>query len=485
MLGRVRNSVRITTLLAGIKIVSGTLCLLLIALLLALWLKPPALLRVGANYSAKIVCSNVFLAGRDPDEVLRADVQAPGIAILRLMRVSVDRERRTVHAGFLGFIGDGLALARPRVGCTTVPDGNLNFAAATDPTAAPPDTSPSSTASASTASSTLAPAAPAADTLWPEGNAVAGNAALQHLLSDHALTGPGMRALLIVDHGRIVAERYALGFSAQTPLLGWSMSKTVVAGLIGMLVKDGKVQLEQSALWPAGDGREHIRIADLLAMSSGLHFNEAYGAVSDVTSMLYLQPDMAAFARNQPLDHPVGESWSYSSGTAVILSRIMQDAAGADSADFVNHRLFSPLGMTSATMEADEHGTLVGSSYMYATARDWARYGQFLLQDGVWQGSALLPAGYVAMMATPVKASGGQYGQGQVWLWGSDAATPGVNPDAAFGIPADTFYMSGHDGQTVAIIRSRQLVIVRLGLTPYANHYSTQPLLKAVLEATQ
>jgi len=267
-------------------------------------------------------------------------------------------------------------------------------------------------------------------------------------------------------------------------LLGWSMTKTVMAGVIGMLIKDGKLKLDQADLWPgATDGREHIRVADLLAMSSGLLWNEAYGAVSDVTGMLYLQPDMAAFARAQPLAHPVGEVWSYSSGTAVILSRIAQESAGEDLIGFINARLFGPLRITSATIESDEHGTPVGSSYMYATARDWARYGQFLLQDGIWQGQDLLPSGYVAMMATPVAASRGQYGQGQTWLWGSDAATPGVNPDAAFGIPADTFWMSGHDGQYVAIIKSRQLVIVRQGLTPYALGYSPQPLVKAVLDA--
>jgi CubicO group peptidase (beta-lactamase class C family) len=283
-----------------------------------------------------------------------------------------------------------------------------------------------------------------------------------------------------------VAERYASGFSAGTPLLGWSMTKTVMAGLIGMLVKDGKLSLDQAGFWPAhaGDGRDRIRVADLLAMSSGLKFNEAYGSVSDVTSMLYLQPDMAGFARAQPLAHGIGELWSYSSGTALILSRIMQDAAGGDGEAFAKERLFKPLGMSSATLELDEHGTLVGSSYMYATARDWARYAQLLLQEGVWQGQQLLPSGYVAMMATPVAASGGQYGHGQVWLWGSDATAPGVNPDAAFGIPADTFWLSGHDGQSIAVIRSRQLIIVRLGLTPESLGYSTQALVKAVLEAT-
>ncbi|MGA2344326.1 MAG: 6-aminohexanoate hydrolase, partial [Steroidobacteraceae bacterium] len=123
------------------------------------------------------------------------------------------------------------------------------------------------------------------------------------------------------------------------------------------------------------------------------------------------------------------------------------------------------------------------SSYVYATPRDWARYGQFLLQQGVWHGRALLPPGYVALMATPVAASRGQYGQGLVWLWGSDAETPGQNPDAAFGIPPDTFWMEGHDGQFIAIIASRELVIVRLGLTPARLHYRPQTLVKALLAA--
>jgi len=187
---------------------------------------------------------------------------------------------------------------------------------------------------------------------------------------------------------------------------------------------------------------------------------------------LYLEPDMAGFARAQPLAHPPGEFWSYSSGTANILSRLVQDASGGLGAKYPAEKLFKPLGMTSATMEADEYGTLVSSSYMYATARDWARYGLFLAQDGVWRGRELLPRGYVAMMASPVAASGGQYGHGLVWLSSSGA-----------GLPADTFWMEGHDGQSTAIIPSRQLVIVRLGLTPASTHYSPQPLVKAVLDA--
>jgi CubicO group peptidase (beta-lactamase class C family) len=460
------------------KVLSGvaiTLVLLLLILLFALWLKPPDILRVGANYSAKIVCSNVFLAGRDPDEVLRGDVQAPGIALLRLMRVTVDRERRVVRAGLLGFIGDGLAVARPGQGCAAVPDGNLEFAehvgiAATRDSSAPP-------ASASAGADAAEP--------WPMGSSVTTTAALDHLIADDTLAGPGMRAIVVVYRRRIVAERYGTGFSPTTPLLGWSMAKSVLAGLVGVLVQEGRLTLDQSAGWPVSgsSGRERIRIADLLAMTSGLRWNEAYGAVSDVTRMLYLESDMADFARSQPLVHPAGEFWSYSSGTANILARIAQDAAGPRGAGVATETLFKPLGMASATMETDEYGTLVGSSYMYATARDWAKYGEFLLQDGVWRGQEILPRGYVAMMVSPVAASGGQYGHGLVWLWGSDALTPGKNPDAAFGIPADTFWMEGHDGQSIAIIPSRELVIVRLGLTPARNHYQPQPLVKAVLDA--
>jgi hypothetical protein len=257
----------------------AAIVLLILAGLFYLWYKPPALLRVGANYTAKIVCSNVFLAGRDPNEVLVQDVQAPGLAMFHLMRVRVDREHGVVHAGFLGFIGDGLAVARPGRGCTVLPDGQLNFTAI-EP--ARPQSTP----------------APAADTeLWPDGVAVQTNAALDRILANDVLAGPGARALVVIDHGRIVAERYAKGFGPATPLLGWSMTKTVMAGIVGLLVKDGKLKLDQANLWPAGDGREKIRVADLLSMSSGLQFNEGYGAVSDITGMLYLQPDMAGYAR--------------------------------------------------------------------------------------------------------------------------------------------------------------------------------------------
>src|ERR1700724_2467417 len=181
--------------MSGFKVVRRigiALVLVLLVLAFALWMKPPELLRVGANYSAKIVCSNVLLAGRDPDEVLRTDVQAPGVALLRLMRVSVDRERRVVRAGLLGFIGDGLAVARPGTGCTVVADGNLDFAMHVPTVSAPGITSAAAD-----------PSAGAGPADWPAGNAVATDAALERLLADDTLAGPGIRAIVVVNHGRI------------------------------------------------------------------------------------------------------------------------------------------------------------------------------------------------------------------------------------------------------------------------------------------
>jgi CubicO group peptidase (beta-lactamase class C family) len=474
---------------------SGAIAALIGVLLIVLWARPPELLRVGANYAAKMVCSNVYLAGRDPAEVLRDDVQAPGSVLLRLMRVTVDPAHGLVRAGLLGFIGDGLAAVRPDRSCVAVPGGSLAGVSGLDPlqpgapaVLEPPAPQPATPQPAAPQPGTHDPGAraPGAGADWPDGEAVRTDPALDRLIANDALAGSAARAVIVVHHGRIVAERYGRGFDARMPQLGWSMAKSVTAGLAGTLIQQGRLALDASALWPPGDARAAIKIRDLLAMSSGLEWNEGYGAVSDVTRMLFLEPDMTAFARNHPLVHRAGSFWNYSSGSAMILSRLVQDAADGAPASAARALLFDPLGMRSAVIEADAHGTLVGSSYMYATPRDWARYGQFLLQQGVWHGRALLPPGYVALMATPVAASHGQYGQGLVWLWGSDGGTPpGQNPDGAFGIPADTFWLEGHDGQFIAIVPSRELVLVRLGLTPASLHYRRQPLLKALLGAVR
>ncbi|MBZ9773490.1 serine hydrolase domain-containing protein [Mesorhizobium sp. CO1-1-8] len=450
-----------------VKWLLGLIVLAIAALFAWLYIAPPELIRVGSGYSAKIVCSNVFIAGRDPNEVLAVDVQAPGHPLLRLMRVSVDKNRGTVSAGLFGFLGKSVAVARDGLGCASVPDGDVGKARRTTIQAEP--------------------SAAIKGDLWPEGERVEASQdpVIAKLLDDAALTGTGMRAVVVVKNGRIVAERYGDGFSARTPLLGWSMTKTVNAAIVGTLVKDGKMAFDDKSLfapWKA-DGRAAISLADMMAMSSGLEFNEDYGDVADVTRMLYLEPDMADFAESKPLAAEVGKVFSYSSGTAVMLSRLWQDAIGdkAKALTWPRTALFDPLGMHSAVLETDEQGTFVGSSYLYATAHDWARFGQFLLQGGVWNDNQILPTGFVDWMREPASASK-VYGKGQLWIEApGDEENPGAG--VAAGLPKDTCWMEGHDGQTVAIIPSEQLVVVRLGLTPAKLGYRPQTMVGALVKA--
>ncbi len=420
---------------------------------------PPALIRVATAYSAKIVCSNQFLAWRDGQEVLALDVQAPGHPILKYISVDVDALERTVSARLLGLFGEGRAVYRPGVGCASVPGGGEAQAMPLLPE----------------------PGAPDMAALWPAGERVepSQDAALAAILDDPAMTGPGMRAVVVAQGGRIVGERYGEGFKADTPLLGWSMTKTVTAAIVGTLVREGRLSLDQDGLFEGwnGDERGDITLADLMAMSSGLEFNEDYGDVTDVTRMLYLEADMAGFAADKPLAGPRGEAFSYSSGTTVMLSRIWQDAFAdpAHALAWPREALFGPLGMTSAVLEADAGGTFVGSSYLYATARDWARFGEFLRNDGVSAGRQVLPEGFASWMREEAPASDGEYGRGQLWLRG-----PGEGGDAGFDLPDDAFWLLGHDGQSTAVIPSRGLVVVRLGLTPSRLGYKPQKMVEAL-----
>lgn len=248
----------------ALKVTAGLLVFAVVAALGFLWIAPPNLLKVGTNYSAKIVCSNVFIAGRNPDEVLAEDVQAPGHPLLRQVSVEVDEEARTVQARMFRFFAPATAQYRDGLGCT-----NLQHAALSD--------------------ATLTPLAPLSDAAWPTGDRVppAQTPQVQQILSDETLLGEGYRAVVVVKDGRIIGETYAEGFDAATPLLGWSMTKTVTAGLIGALIQDGRMSVTDTLTdsfpdW-AKDGRKDITVADMLAMSSGLDWNEEYGNVSDVT----------------------------------------------------------------------------------------------------------------------------------------------------------------------------------------------------------
>ncbi len=444
-------------LVHGLKILFLVLLVVMVGGTAWLVARPPELLRVGSGYAAKIVCSNVFVAGRDSDDVLATDVQAPGNPLLRLMRVSVDHQRARVHAALLGFIAGSDAVYRGDLGCavTSRPDDG----AAATPS---PKTEPIARATG----------------LWPNGEEIESSQPIADLLSDSALVGDGMRAVVVVKNGRIVGEAYAPGFSRDVPLLGWSMTKTVNATILGRVIAEGRLSLSDRDLFPQwhGDGRRDITVANLLAMEDGLAFDEDYGTVADVTRMLYLEDDMAGFAASVPLTSAPGSRFHYSSGTAVLLSRIWMNAVKdpEEARSYPRRALFDPLGMQSATLEADAKGTFAGSSYLYATARDWARFALFLAQDGVWQGKRLLPEGFTQLMQIPNGHSGGRYSQMQTWL---------PSPDNRL-LPPGTFLIQGHDGQTIAINPALDLVVVRLGLTPSWNRYDISPLVAAVVKAT-
>ncbi|MFQ0814466.1 6-aminohexanoate hydrolase [Brucella anthropi] len=436
-----------------LKFVGGLLLAIVVVAIFWLAVRPPELLRVGTGYAAKIICSNVFIAGRDADVVLADDVQAPGNPLLRLLNVSVDRNSNSVTVRFFGFFAPSTATYRQALGCANIQKDDLR------------------------------PELPTGPQIPAEPLQIRTDPAVQAVIEDQALAGPGMRAIAVIRDGQLIAETYGPGFHADTPLLGWSMTKSVMATLIGMRIAEGRMAMESTGLLPEwkGDERSKISLAELMAMDSGLRFDEDYGTVTDVTRMLYLEPDMAGFAASLPLEAAPGTRFNYSSGTANILSELFMDSFNSREEALIYPRLalFGPLGMKSAILETDATGTFVGSSNMYATARDWARLGAFLADGGKIYGKPALPADYISRMRQPTRASGGRYGSAQVWL-----QIAGVKAGED-GIPQDAFWMSGHDGQSVMIVPSMHLAVVRLGLTPSRTRYNVQALNARIIEAVR
>jgi CubicO group peptidase (beta-lactamase class C family) len=412
-----------------------------IALAVPMYVVP--LLAIGTAYKAKILCSGVFISKRDARSILDGDLAVDDLALLRIVRARVDLDARAAEADVLGLV-PRKAVFRDGAGCAIAPEGTK--------------------ASASAGSVLGQPLPEQFDPgRWRE-------------VLDSAFTEPDprlprrTRAVVIVHKGRVVAERYAAGFTKDTPLLGWSMTKSVMNALVGSLVKEGEIALDEPAAVPqwqkANDPRGKITIGQLLHMTSGLKFDEDYAnPLSDVTYMLLGVPDAAAYALAKPLEASPGARWRYSSGTTNVLAYAVRRRMNqADYLQFPKRALFDRIGMTSAVLEADAAGTFVASSFMYATARDWARFGLLYLQDGVWSGERILPQGWVAYTRTPVpSAPGGQYGA-HFWLRIPKEYRCG---SAERPLPDDAFHAIGHEGQFVTIVPSRELVLVRLGLTRY------------------
>jgi len=419
-------------------------------------------LPIGTGYSAKYLCSQVFLSDRDPEYIVTEEIN-PTNPLFGLVSNRIDREKKEVTSVGLGFLQDTTAIYREGFGCTVLVERTredlMGQVEGSTPSFSNPDT-----------------------LLWPAGNMVdlrrlpsgVDGEKLEEALNFAFLqkkNAPPVRtqAVVIVYRGRLIAEQYADNITPETRLLGWSMTKTVTGTLVGMLVKDGKLDVNSPAPVDAwknpDDPRSKITLDNLMRMNSGLNFEEVYGPLKDVTEMLYDRADMAAYAASKPPAHKPGTSWYYSSGTANIIMGIVKNTVGGSLVDlqkFAQQRLFKPLHMDSALIEPDASGNFVGSSYMFATARDWARMGQFLLQNGRWEGKQLLPVDWVQYCTATTPGSEGQYGA-QLWL---NRGKPGLQDVRSYpGLPDNMFYLSGYNLQRVAVFPGRHLVIVRMGVT--------------------
>ena len=287
-------------------------------------------------------------------------------------------------------------------------------------------------------------------------------------------------AVLAVQHGEVVVECYAEGVDADTTLISWSMAKSITQALVGFAVADGLLDVHAPAAVPewagSADPRRTITVDHLLRMCSGLAFREDYvdDRVSDVMAMLFGpgQGDMAAFAAGFPLDHPPGTVFNYSSGTTNILARLVGDLYGGREGveALLGDRLLGPLGMTSATPKFDAVGTFVGSSYVYATARDFARFGELYLHEGRAGGRPVLPAEWITYAETESAVPSGPDEQPYGAHWWRFPKVPG------------SFAAQGYEGQRTLVVRELDLVVVRLGKTPVALKPNLDAWLAALVD---
>ena len=453
------------------RLLVGASVVLFAALAVGLALVGVPLISVATAYKAKTLCSEVFVAGRPVADVMK-DLEIDDLVGLRAVRATVSEQEGIASARFLLFTQRQAHFDATR-GCTLRTRRSR----------------PATVARAVTRRADSEHTVPTLDTVvaLPPASRRAIEAALDSAFSDRGAELPRRtRAIVVMHHGRVVAERYADGVGPETPLPGWSMTKSVLNALVGVAVGQGKLELNAPVplrAWRAPDDpRRRITVSDLLRMSSGLEFDEGQtNPSSDLLRMLYDVPDMAAFAADKELNGRPGARWKYSTGTTVILSRVLREALGDDAyRDLPQRALFGPLGMTHAVLEVDESGTFVASSYMYATAREWGRLGQLYLQDGVWNGTRILPEGWVEYTRTPAPAAPDSLYGAHFWL-----RTPGEYRGPAVPLPAGVFQAIGHEGQFLTIVPTHDVVIVRLGRTRFPRAWAHDRFIASVLAALQ
>ena len=426
-----------------------------------------------SGYSAKIACSCAFVQDRTKESIENEEL---GSMPLSLGRINIDVKDSSVTGTVLG-MAKRKAIYRKRLGCTLVNEFSETIIRAQHFVV--PQTFDDDT------------------TRWPMGDAFATrmltNSNRSHI--DSALSfvfqnsfdnkETFTRAVIVVHNGAIVAEQYAPGYNKRSKFLGWSMAKSVTGALIGILAKKGKIVITQPAPVPAWqnekDNRHAITTENLLQQTSGLDFWENYSSYSNATNMLFNKADMAGYTASLPLKQSPGKEFYYSSGNSNILSGIIRTVVGEkDYHTFPYTELFHKTGMYHTLLEPDASGTFVGSSYVYASARDYARFGMLYLNNGVFHGERILPERWVHHTVTPSPPNKQKNYGYQFWLNGIDEkdASKKEFPEA----PADMFYADGYGGQRIYIIPSLQLVVVRLGLNKFDEHQFLKKLLKAFVK---
>src|ERR1700716_1777125 len=438
--------------------------------------RPDRAIHVATGFAAHIVCTKTFVSGLDPQTVFAEITDRAGIRRLRsVLGYRLDRAGKTVDASVAGLFGSRAAF-HDGFGCVLLhgPDGpyllKSDIATLKNPKDPP-----------------LLPEIAGAAIVEPSDPEL--KAALDHAFEEPA-TPPFRRtkAVVVVRDGRVIAERYADGIGIDTPLLGFSMTKSVVNALIGILTQQGLVTRSMPAPVPewkgATDPRREIEVEHLLRMTTGLALDETNSGFDPSSQMVYLHNDMAGFAVQAPMIAPIGTRWAYSSATTQLLARTIRDAVGGpeQSLAFAWRELFNPLGMRNVTLEFDASGTLQGSTYMLASARDWARFGLLYLNDGVVGGKRILHEDWVDFSAAATLNT--DYGAG---FWTNRSEHPDARGRVRLGIPRDAFFASGDLGQRIVIMPSQRLVVVRLGdsVDPTGDIRGLGRLVKEVIAAVE
>jgi CubicO group peptidase (beta-lactamase class C family) len=440
----------------------------------AITYRPDRAIRVATGVVAHNVCSKTFVSGLDPQTVFSETIEHDGLRRLRrLLKFQLDRAAATVDASVVGMFGSQ-AVYHEGLGCVLRHGTKEPYILKSDIDALKIPKSPPLLAEIA-----------GADVVQPADPAL--KAALDHAFEEPA-EPPYRRtkAVVVVHDGKIIAERYAAGVGVDTPLLGFSMTKSVVNALIGVLTQQGLVTPSMPAPVPEwrGDIRREIEVEHLLRMTTGLALDETNSGFDPSSQMIYLYDDMAGLAVNAAVIAPPGTRWAYSSPTTQLLARIVRDAVGGpeQTLAFAWRELFNPLGMRNVTLEFDASGTLQGSTYMLASARDWARFGLLYLNDGVVGGKRVLHEDWVDFSAAATLDS--DYGAG---FWTNRSEHPNARGRVRLGIPRDAFFASGDLGQRIVIMPSQHLVVVRLGdsVDPTGDIRGLARLVKEVIAAVQ